>query len=245
MTHWGGDAVVERPNITWIGAHPDNYEQGRGGVALEAIVVHIAEGSLAGIDSWFNDPRARASTHFAVGKDGGIHQYVDLADTAYGHGTIEPGYTARLIDDNRGRDGVAISPNRWAVGIEHEGRSGDTLTRPQFDASTRLAAWLFAAVLIPGGATGVAIDRDHVLRHGEISPRSRARCPGYTEDALREYAVRVRELVHGTPARPDPGVTARLRALEDALTVQATALDDLAARASIQAANLRRRLQGS
>ncbi|MGH2584240.1 MAG: N-acetylmuramoyl-L-alanine amidase [Dehalococcoidia bacterium] len=234
---------MERPEITWIGAHPDNFERGRDGVAFEAIVVHIAEGSLAGIDSWFNDPRARASTHFAVGKGGAIHQYIDLADTAYGHGAIEPGYTARLIDENRRQDGVAISPNRWAVGIEHEGRSGDAMTRPQFDASTRLAAWLFAAVLIPGGATGVAIDRDHVLRHGEISPRSRARCPGYTEEALREYVARVRELVHGAPAAPDPRMAARLRILEDALTVQAAALDDLAARAAIQAANLRRLVQ--
>lgn len=243
--------VVEKPAIQWVGAHPANFERGHDGLAWEAVVLHVAEGTMAGIDTWFNEPNARASTHFAVGRDGAVHQYVSLADTAYGHGAIEPGYTATLIDANRRADGGARNPNTWAIGVEHEGKSGDAMSPAQFEASTGLVAWLFATALLPGGASDVRIDRDHILRHAEISPRTRARCPGYPEETLARYVARVREVVEGPvqpprpapPAQPSPA-EAYARRLQDALTVQAAALDDLAARATIQAANLRAAVRG-
>jgi hypothetical protein len=238
-----GGVVVARPAITWAGAHPANFERGRGGVALEGVVLHVMEGTLAGCTAWFNDPAARASTHFAVGKDGAIVQYVDLADTAYAHGAVEVASAGapRLLRENAG-----INPNRFLVGIEHEGWSGrGDMTPAMFASSTSLTAWLFAAVFAREGATGVRVDREHILRHGEISPRSRTRCPGYPETTITRYVERVAALVGqaaaGAPA-PAPEsseLTARLRRLEDALTLQATALEELATRAGLQAANLR------
>lgn len=225
--------MVSVPVIRWIGCHVQNFGRLRGGVRPEAVVLHIAGGTLAGMDAWFNNPAAGVSAHFGVGKDGQVHQYVSITDTAFANGSIEPGYVAKLIDENAG-----INPNRWTVSIEHEGVTGETLTPAQWDASTRLTAWLFAAHLFTGGATGVAVDRDHVLMHRDITPRTRARCPGWSEPYHERYIARVRALL--TPA-PD-----RTRALLDALTVQAQALDEAAHRAEdeaqrlrIQAANLR------
>jgi hypothetical protein len=166
--------VVSAPSIRWIGCHAQNFARLRGGVHPEAVVLHIAAGSLAGMDSWFGNPAAGVSAHFGVGKDGRVHQYVSLDDTAFANGIVEQGHTARLIDDNPG-----INPNAWSCSIEHEGFTGDTLTSEQWDASTRLTAWLFAAHLLAGGASGVAVDRDHILRHADITARTRARCPGW------------------------------------------------------------------
>lgn len=232
--------MVAKPAIVWKGAHPANFEPGRGGLALEGVVIHVMEGTMAGCIAWFNDPAAQASTHYAVGKDGGIVQFVQLADAPYGHGAVEVGYeqAPALLRENWG-----LNPNRWLVGIEHEGWSGEAMTAAQFDASTRLTAWLFAEVFAKGTATDVAADRGHILRHGEISPRSRARCPGYPEETLTRYVARVRELLVGSATRP-PDQAERLRAYEDALTMQAAALDEIALRVTLQAKHLRALVKG-
>jgi N-acetylmuramoyl-L-alanine amidase len=210
-----------------------NFDRPRGGVRPEAVVLHIAEGTLAGMDAWFNNPAAGVSVHFGVGKDGRVHQYVSVDDTAFGNGVVEQGNTARLIRENAG-----INPNAWTCSIEHEGFTGETLTPEQWEASTRLTAWLFSAHLLAGGATGVAVDRDHILRHADISPRTRSRCPGWPEPYHEGYIARVQRLL-----APEPD---RTRELLDALTAQATALDEAALRAEhdavrfhMQAANLR------
>lgn len=234
---------IEQPAITWKGAHAENYQSGRGGYALEFLVLHIMEGSLDGCAAWFNDPAARASTHYGVGKDGRIFQFVKLADMPFAHGSVE---VAQADAPAVLRVNWGVNPNNLGVGIEHEGFSGEALTPAQFEASARLAAWLFVTVLLPGGASDVAIDRAHILRHGEISPRTRSRCPGFPEETFSRYIARVQELARGsaTVSTPRAGVPS-LKAYQDALTMQAAALDELAARATVQAANLRALLRSA
>lgn len=224
--------TVQKPAITWRGASPANITAGRGGYALEFLVLHIMEGSLEGCAVWFNDPAARASTHFGVGKDGRIFQFVDLADQPFAHGAVEvdQAHAPAVIRANWG-----VNPNRLGVGIEHEGFSGDVMTAAQFEASTRLAAWLFDSQILPGVATDVAVDRAHVLRHGEISPSSRPKCPGFTEAAISAYIARVKALVEGVAPPP---VIDRLRPLQDVVTLQSRSLRQTAAALTIQANNL-------
>lgn len=221
--------TTTKPAIAWVGASAANYETGRGGLRFEAVVLHIAGGAMAGIDAWFNDARARASAHFAVGRDGRIHQYVQLTDRAFAHGVIEQGYTARLIDANRRADGTPLNPNDWAVGIEHEGRSGDVVTPAQWSASTRLCAWLFASEILPhASATGATIDRDHVLRHADISPQTRAHCPGWSEALIARYIREVADLVRPpAPADDRAQLVAELRGI-------VAAADDDALRAAVR-----------
>src|SRR3712207_8621180 len=93
---------VACPPLSRIVANAANYFPDRQGFAPEAVVLHIAEGSLAACDSWFANPAAQASAHFCVGKDGTVHQYCGLEQAPYANGVIEPGYGARLADRNGG-----------------------------------------------------------------------------------------------------------------------------------------------
>jgi N-acetylmuramoyl-L-alanine amidase len=243
--------MVTRPGIIWVGAHPANFERGRGDIRLEAVVWHVTEGGMPG--DWFNDPRSRASTNFAVSKAGRIEAYVALADTAFAHGIVEVAYAdaRRLIRDNWG-----INPNLWAASIEFEGTSADVRagrvpTPEQETVATHLTAWLFQDVLLRSGASGVAVDREHILMHRDISPRSRI-CPVWGEDVQERMIARVQALLaeRPTPEEPLPEPD-RVRTLEDALTVQAIDLDQRAdllatqvAALRIQAGNLRRLVAG-
>lgn len=198
--------------------YPDRYEpsrfvgspnwNSREGYGPEAVVLHIAEGTLAGCDSWFNTTDSGVSAHFCVGKNGEVHQYVNLTDAAWANGLIEPGASAALIVENGN-----INPNQWTVSIEHEGKFPDPPTPEQFEASAQLTAWLFKNVLFVSGATGVAVDRKHILRHAEISPVSRANCPGWMEDTMAHYVQRVQDIL--TPK--NPGVDPRLLKMRDDL----------------------------
>ena len=198
--------VVAKPSITWVGAHPEHFVPGRiapsgAVIAPEAWVNHIAEGSFDGVRTWFNTPTALrnpplgpSSTHFSIGKDGRIQQHVAVEDTAFGNGDVQAGCTAALVFENSG-----LNPNLGTVSCEHEGFTGDIPTDAMFDSSTRLCAWVFATYLLPGGASGVAVDRRHILRHGEISPGDRAFCPGWPETVLADYVARVDDLLKGMP----------------------------------------------
>lgn len=193
--------AIDLPVIKWIGAYSGNYTPGRQGFSPEAVVVHTMGGTLAGCDSWFQSPDAQVSAHFGVGREGQIHQYVDLANTAHANGITEAGYIAELIDDNQGRN-----PNLWTVSIEHDDLRGTELpTDAQLEASARLAAWLFATTLFdPSIQRRPPVTRDRILRHSDISPRQRANCPGWPESMLNAYIARVAELV--APPREEPDV---------------------------------------
>lgn len=194
-------AALPMPSIELTPAHPDNLTRGRIGpagnrIAPEAWVLHIAQGSFDGIASWFRtgladrNPPFPSSAHFSVAKDGRIRQHVAPEDTAFANGIIQTGHTARLIGENAG-----INPNLWTISCEHEGMSGEAPTPAMFEASARLCAWVFQTRLLNSGATGVAIDRDHIIRHGDISPVDRAGCPGWPEPVIAAYIARVTELV--------------------------------------------------
>lgn len=224
-----GTPVVSEPMFEVSIAHPGNWGKGRIGalgkpIAPEAWVLHIAQGTFAGIDSWFKtgpadrNPPLPSAAHFSVAKDGRIRCHVLPEHTAFANGIIQDGYRAKLINENRYPDGSAINPNLWTISCEHEGDSGEAPTAAMFEASTRLCAWVFQTRLLTGGATGVAVDRDHIIRHGDISPADRSGCPGWSELQISTYISRVRALLQ-LDAPPPVEVDPRLRTLIDALTV--------------------------
>ena len=185
---------VQEMNIVQV---PSPNHRDRQGTTPEAVVVHIAEGTMAGMDSWFGTVTSAVSAHFGVGRDGAIHQYVALTEAAWANGIIEPFHTAALVDENGG-----MNPNRWTVSIEHEGTYPEEPTPAQFEASAQLTAWLFDSLLLKGGASGVAVDRKHILRHADISPVSRPHCPGWSDATLERYIARVQAIL--TPPVSDP-----------------------------------------
>ncbi len=202
----------------------------RNGMVPEAAVLHIAEGTLAGGDSWFATPASQVSAHFMVGKTGIIHQYVPLSKAAWANGAVEAGASAALIGENWG-----VNPNLWGVSIEHEGWAGEALTALQVDASVTLTAWLFKSVFLVAGASGVAVDRKHILRHSEISPQTRPGCPGWAEANLADYVTRVQQALAGPAAKTyEQGVVAtrdaalaQIRVIAQALSVARAAIEGL------------------
>lgn len=184
------------PGAKYVGS--PNFTPGRQGFGPEAVIWHIADGTLAGMDSWFNNPASQVSATFGIGDgtdgfaDGEIHQYTYISNTAWANGKIEAGYTAALIDENGG-----VNPNVWSVPIEFAGKGGSLPTPKQTAAGVALTAWLFTDVLLKSGASGVAVDRKHILRHSEISPVTRSNCPGWPEPVLAMMVEAVKARVEG------------------------------------------------
>ncbi len=103
----------------------------------------MTEGSFWGSVRWLRNPRAHASSHFIVARNGRIIQLVHLSDIAW-----HAGHWAT---------------NEQSVGIEHEGFTYGPLgfTDAQYHASARLAAWIARRSLMP-------IDRRHLIGHSQV-----------------------------------------------------------------------------
>jgi len=99
--------------------------------AHKGIVLHIMEGTLPGTTSWFNNSASQASSHFGVGKDGTILQYVDTKDRAWAE---------------------ASGNSEW-ISIENEGNSGDSLTDAQLKAVASIVKWAHTEHGIPFQST--------------------------------------------------------------------------------------------
>jgi len=152
------------PTILWTPS--PNFTPGRQGWSVEAIVLHMMQGTLRGTTAWFQQETSEVSAHYGVGKNGEIDKYVRTGDTAWHAGeVIEP--TAKLVTTVH----PGVNPNLWTVGVEHEGMSGDPLTEPQYQASL----WLLRQIRQQW--RGIPADRDHILLHHEINARH-AQCPG-------------------------------------------------------------------
>jgi len=153
--------------IQWIGTpnfgYPDG-SPGRNGYRPIAIVMHIAEGSLAACDHWFNSPNNQnSSSHYCVGKRGEIHQYVKEDDAAWCNGPVNRPTWPFLIP--------GVNPNLYTISIEHEGYSGQPWTEEMFQADIWLIRQIAQRWQIP-------FDPDHIIGHYRIDSVNRARCPG-------------------------------------------------------------------
>lgn len=164
-------------NITWVGAHSDNYYPGRAGHVPLAIVIHRAGGSIAGVDSWFNTSLAarqaalpdadRSSAHYCVAKDGDIHQYVAVDGTAFANGIVNR--VPPLVAAQGG------NPNDYTLSIELEGLNGESLTAAQYASLTALMGKLFDEEI------HAPPSRFNVLKHDDITFTA---CPGIQESGM-------------------------------------------------------------
>ncbi|MDQ2675318.1 MAG: N-acetylmuramoyl-L-alanine amidase [Actinomycetota bacterium] len=129
------------------------------------VVLHTTVGTWSGTIDWFGRPESRVSSHYLVGLDGRIAQFVDEADTARHAGKIrEP--SAELVIQRGG------NPNAYSIGIEFEdGGHPHDVARPaaQYASGAHVVAAAAARWSIP-------IDRRHVVGHREITVAKE--CPG-------------------------------------------------------------------
>jgi len=156
--------------IIWKGS--PNFSSPKGYKNI-AIVDHIMAGTLAGTDSWFANPDSKVSSHFGVGKNGEIHQYVNLNNPAWANGGVNKPSWPLLIP--------GVNPNYYTVSIEHEGNSGDVMPEAQYQATLALHRWLIETL-------GISVTRDNIIGHYRIDSVNKANCPGtgFTWDRLFE-----------------------------------------------------------
>lgn len=147
--------------MMWIGSR--NHESRRGYKPV-AVVMHIAEGTLANCDDWFNQScNIDSSAHFCVGKGGEIHQYVEENEAAWGNGDVKQPSWPLLVD--------GVNPNLYTVSIEHEGHTGEPWTEAMLAADV----WLISGIC---QRWGIVPGPDTIIGHYRINGLDKTRCPG-------------------------------------------------------------------
>jgi N-acetylmuramoyl-L-alanine amidase len=140
-----------------------NFTPGRGGYKPDVIVIHVMEGTLAGTDSWFTSEASNVSAHYGIGINRAVHQYVQETDQAWHAGRVDRP-SAAVVKQRSG-----VNPNRYTIGIEHEGTASSVWPDTMYEDSARLVASIAAKWDIP-------IDRAHIVGHREIYAAKT--CPG-------------------------------------------------------------------
>lgn len=177
---------VEAFQIEWQGSPNFGYPRGtkgRNGYQPIAVVLHIMEGTMEAALSWFNDPQSEASSHYGLGKDGRIWQFVNEADAAWCNGDVQEPDWPLLIPE--------VNPNLYTISIEHEGKTGEPWTEAMFLADV----WLIRQIV---QRWNIPVDRDHVIGHYRLNAVDRVNCPGTGLPWERLMG----ELVAGAPPAP-------------------------------------------
>jgi hypothetical protein len=128
---------------------------------------------MAGTDAWFTNQESGASSHFGIGKDGTIHQYVALEDAAWANGKMQtPDMSIPWVKDCYEH---GVNPNLCTVSIEYEGaHSGPpdwAPTEAQYQAGLALTRWLCEQL-------GITPDPHTIVGHFQIDSVDRPYCPG-------------------------------------------------------------------
>ena len=157
--------------------HSPNFAAGRKTYTPIAIVIHIMEGSMAATDSWFGSTVSQVSSHYGIGINGDIHQYVQEADTAWHAGRVNAPTWALIKPAG---NGSYINPNYYTVGIEHEGDETTEWSDATYTSSSSMISEIAKRWNIP-------IDRQHIVGHHEIY--SLKACPGTKVDFEKLIAM--------------------------------------------------------
>jgi N-acetyl-anhydromuramyl-L-alanine amidase AmpD len=135
-----------------------------------AFVLHTEAGGESGTVSEFLNSSSHWSAHYSVGLDGTLDCFVDPCDRAWGNGILEPGNRWAAIADACGVD-PSLNPNHITISCETEdlGAPCQEVTDEQYNAV--LHAIREAKLRYP-------ISLRYLATHADISPQSRAGCPG-------------------------------------------------------------------
>jgi glycosyltransferase involved in cell wall biosynthesis len=188
-SHRAYDGAVSSPESPrYEQRRSPNFSEGRGADRPRGIVVHTTDGGFEAAASWFERAESGVSSHYLVGLDGRVAQFVREEDTARHAGRIlRP---AAGIATGAGGDGV----NPFTIGIEFED-AGDPLgverSLAQYEAGARLLADVASRWRIP-------LDREHVVGHREVFAAKD--CPGNLD--IDRLIGRAGELLGGDDGSP-------------------------------------------
>jgi len=151
---------AQLPSIRWMGS--PNFWPGRPRGAPLALVLHTADGALAGIDATFASVASERSAHYGIALDGRVHQYVELMDRAWANGLLESGHAWPGPREP--------NPNHYTISIETEDLgTGQPVSEAQYQAT--LAVGRLVLTHYPS--------IQYVVTHRAISPESRHDDPGH------------------------------------------------------------------
>lgn len=159
-----------------------NQEDGRKGWKPDMIVCHITEGNFDGAVSWLCNPASKASAHFVVSRKGEIAQLVNLKNTAWANGTATDASDKRYYGKSTLKSVIdrKTNANYYTIGIETEGFSAITngaLTDIQKIALIELIKYITTEIKRIYNIN-IAVDRQHIVGHYEITPITKPNCPG-------------------------------------------------------------------
>jgi len=160
-----------KPAIRWVGS--PHFNNRRRPDDITAIIIHsTANNSLEGVVNWFNNPSAKVSAHYTIGKDGEIVQHVQDIHRAW--------HAGRSVWKGRN------SCNDYTIGIElvNLNDGADPYPEAQHQANVALCAYL---------AHKYNITVDDIIGHVDIAiPPGRKSDPrGYNLDRLRQEVATV------------------------------------------------------
>jgi N-acetylmuramoyl-L-alanine amidase len=179
--------VIQKPS--------PNFGVGRLNYKIEAIVIHIMDGTLQGTDSWFATPASQVSSHYGIGLNGEVHQYVKEENTAW--------HAGRVSSPTWSLYKPGVNPNSYTIGIEHEGKADTIWTDAMKKSSSCLIRDLCKRYNIP-------IDREHIVGHYQIFSQ-KPNCPGINKNIINELILLAKD---GKPTLQDA-----LAKLEEGITM--------------------------
>lgn len=191
--------IIQKPIVT------SNYFKGRFDVTQfpvvpDVIVIHVAVATMQGTFNTFNNPAEQKSSHYCIGENGDIWQFVQDENTAWHAGFVK-NPTARLVLERMGK---YPTPNSYTIGIENSGEyPGDTTPGDFTDTQYQANGWLVAQL---SKKWNIPLDRDHVIGHKEI--RADKTCPGKLVSVQR-----IIDIAKGVPVDNTAKMKAEIQAI--------------------------------
>ena len=161
----------------------------------EALCWHVTVGGAAGSLAWLTNPASNASANYLIDRAGKIYELVPPGESAWANGQLNKPDVANPVI--KGWVDNHINPNTRTISIENERTTSANeqpggFTEAQHKSLVALSAWLCATL-------GIAPDRTHIIRHGQIDSVTRAHCPGLAESEMQAWVGEIAALVNGAP----------------------------------------------
>ncbi len=160
-----------------------NHYNGRDGWKADMIVCHQTGGDkVSSAINWFLSPASQVSAHFVVDTDGTVYQFVELDNAAWCNGTstdqtgqnanLYYGYACSALVKQRN-----TNANYYTYSIEFVHCAKGDITDAQIAAAVELIKTVIIPHMKKNGVTP-KIDREHIIGHCDVTPKTRAACPG-------------------------------------------------------------------
>lgn len=179
-----------------VPADPSNYTVGRSGSAIRDITIHHMAGVLSAeqCGAIFARPGRNGSSHYGIGVNGEVGQYVDEANTAWTNSNWASNCRSVTIETSNCDTG-----GEWPV----SDASYDTLIKLVADIAKR-------------NNLGTLVASDNLTWHSMFAPTT---CPGdFLRARVEEIARKANEINGGSPA-PTPTPTGDFKVGDNVLPI--------------------------